>query len=336
MKKVLFFLLTLLIGLWIFYFIIRTVGLESMKYAFSIFLGAKGIAVFGLTFLMLVIGVWKWKLVLKTQGHKVSLKELLGFRFSSFSMLFFAPMLVLGGDIFRSYALKEKKDVPWEKAMGSVIIDRILEWTCNLMIVLSGVVFFILKVGIIPHKFKVILFGSLIILIMGAVFFYIRSFRKKSILRIFMRRTKQNHFLDIEQEVFKFFKPKKIAMWKCLAISFFRSLIAVLRCWLVIMFLGKGLAVFPAISILGFYFLALLIPIPAALGSHDALQAFAFSALGLGAGSGAAFATIIRGAELAAALIGLVLLFRLGVGLIRDIFFKKIDIFLGSITNSKE
>lgn len=336
MKKFLIFLIFLCVGIGIFFWITKTVGLEGIKTAFSVFSGFKGITIFLLTILMLLIGCWKWKLVLRSQGYNISLRELGSLIFAAFSVLFFAPMLIFGGDIFRTYALKEKKNIPWQKAMASVIIDRVLEWTCNLVIILAGVFFFIAKIGLLPQKIKIILFGSLVILIGGVVFFYFRSFRKESIVKLFMGRIRKNHFLDIEKEVFNFFKPKKIVMWKCFGINFLRSALAVLRSLLVILFLGKGLVLLPAISVLGFYFLATLIPIPAALGSHDALQAFAFNALGFGAETGTAFAMIIRGAELIAALIGTVFLFRLGIDLLKNVLFRKIDNFLNSVGNTKK
>lgn len=335
MKKFVIFLIALFIGLGIFFWVTKTIGLEGIKNAFLTLAGPKGIVIFGLTVLMLLVGAWKWKTVLKSQGFKISLKELWTSFWAASSIFFFTPILILAGDIFRTYILKERKNIVWEKAMASVIIDRILEWTFNILIILAGAIFFITKISPIPLKLEIILIGSLIILIGVAVFFYFKSFRKESIVSLFLGRISRNHFLDIEKEVFKFFKPKNKEMWKCFGINFLRGVTAILRCWLVLVFLGKGLAILPAISILGFYFLALLIPIPAALGSHDALQAFSFGALGLGADAGAAFAMIIRGAELIAALVGLIFLFRLGAGLIKNIIFRKIDSLINSVVGSK-
>ena len=81
----------------------------------------------------------------------------------------------------------------------------------------------------------------------------------------------------------------------------------------------------PVLSVLGFSYLAVMIPIPTALGSHEAIQTFAFGALGLGASAATAFTMIIRGAELIISLFGIIILFRLGVILIKNILFKKIN-----------
>ena len=99
------------------------------------------------------------------------------------------------------------------------------------------------------------------------------------------------------------------------------------RAWLLILFLGKSIGALPVLSVLGFTYLAVMIPIPTALGSHEAIQTFAFNSLGLGASTATAFTMIIRVAELFIALAGVIILFRLGVILIKDVLFKKINAF---------
>ena len=73
-----------------------------------------------------------------------------------------------------------------------------------------------------------------------------------------------------------------------------------------------------------------MIPIPAALGSHEAIQTFAFNSLGLGAATATAFTMIIRAAELIVALVGVIALFRLGILLIKNRVIKKLAKFFGN------
>jgi hypothetical protein len=74
---------------------------------------------------------------------------------------------------------------------------------------------------------------------------------------------------------------------------------------------------FGALSILGFSYLGTLIPIPANLGSYDAIQAFVFASLRMPSGMGTAFSMIIRGAEIVMCLIGAIALFRFGYKFVR-------------------
>ena len=81
----------------------------------------------------------------------------------------------------------------------------------------------------------------------------------------------------------------------------------------------------PVLSILGFNYLAVIIPIPTALGSHEAIQSFAFNAFGLGASAATAFTMIIRGAEVLVALLGALFLFKLGIEVIKNIIFERLE-----------
>ena len=99
------------------------------------------------------------------------------------------------------------------------------------------------------------------------------------------------------------------------------------RVWFLIIFLGKEISTLSALSILGFTYLAVMIPIPTALGSHEAIQTFAFGSLGLGASTATAFTMIVRGAELIIALTGVAILFQIGIILLKEALFKKLNNF---------
>ena len=126
----------------------------------------------------------------------------------------------------------------------------------------------------------------------------------------------------MEKEIFDYFKPREISMWKGLALSFLRGGIMLTRTWLLILFLTESIKFLPALSILGFSSLAVLIPIPASLGSHELIQIFAFNGFGLKTGTAAAFTMIIRGAELILASAGIIILFHAGLELLKNALFK--------------
>ena len=174
-----------------------------------------------------------------------------------------------------------------------------------------------------------IIFGGVFLFFAGGIgYFYLNTFRRKSMARFILKILGLKNFnqgsaiLETEKEIFNFFKPKKKSMWRGLGLSFLRAAAMYLRAWLLILFLGKSISALPALSILGFTYLAAMIPIPTALGSHEAIQIFAFNSLGLGFSMATAFTMIIRGAELIVALVGIVILYRLGIGLIRYTLFK--------------
>ena len=333
MKKVLLFFISLFVGIGLLVWIIRFVGWPQIKSAFLIFTGWHGVIIVLLTFLMLLVGAWKWKMILKNQGYALSNREIIAPYLTCFSMVYLFPMVILGGEIFRSYVLREKHGVPWGKAIASVVIDKILEATSFLIAILAGLTFFLLKIGLPPRNLAIILGGVLVLFIIGIGFFYFRTFKKQSIIKPlikFFNRSKlpNGDILEMEREIFKFFKIKKKVLWQGFGLAFLRVAVTWLRCWVLILFLGKSITVFPALSVLGFYYFAMLIPIPAALGSHEVVQVFAFNALGLGSSIAPAFTMIQRGSELIMAFIGIVIFFKLGLGLFQGLLLKKLTNFI--------
>jgi len=330
MKKFFLFLISLVVGFGLFIWIGRMVGWQEIKRAFLIFKGWQGIVILVLTLLMALVGNWKWKVILKGIGTKISFGELFKSYLAGFSLMYLLPMMVLGGEVFRGYVLKEKNQIPWAKGMASIVIDRILEWTANLTIVFFGILFFLLNIGLPPTKLEIIFGGVFFLFLAGIIFFYFKCFKRESITkaigRIFNHRL-DSQPLEAEKEIFKFFKPKGKVMWRGFGLSFLRAVIMFFRTWLLIIFLGKGISGLPALSILGFSYLAVMIPIPTALGSHEAIQTFAFKSLGLGLSTATAFTMIIRGAELLIALAGVIILFRLGIFLLKNTIFKKLNNF---------
>lgn len=331
MRKFILFLFSFFIGFGLFVWVGKTIGWQEVKNAFLVFTGWQGLVIFGLTLLTALIGTLKWQEILKGEGVSVSFKKLLGPYLAGFSLMFLIPIVLLGGEIFRGYVLKEKDSVVWSKGMASVIIDRILEWTANLTVILFGILLFLYNIGLPPKNLILVFGGVFLVFAAATAFFYFKVSKKESIVKFCLKMlglkilNEQNTFLEIEKVIFGFFRARKKSMWNAFSLSFLRAGVMWIRTWLLIMFLGKGIGWLPALSILGFSYLAVMIPIPTALGSHEAIQVFSFSSLGLAASSATAFTMIIRGAELILSLIGVVILFRLGSGLLKNALFKKID-----------
>jgi len=325
MRKFLLFLFSLLVGVGLFIWILESVGWQEIKNAFLVFTGWQGLAIFGLTLLTMFIGNWRWKEILKDSGINISFFNLFKIYLASFSIRFLAPIILVGAELFQGYALKARNSLPWSKAVASVVIDRALEWTATLVVIFFGILVFLLMIGLPPMKLVIIFGGVFLVFAGGIIYFYLKIFKRESMTKAFANIF--NHRLDsqpleIEKEIFNFFKLKKISMWKGFGLSFLRAAVMFFRAWLLILFLGKEIANLPVLSILGFSYLAIMIPIPAALGSHEAIQTFAFNSLGLGLPAAAAFTMILRGAELLVALVGAVILYRLGINLLKNTLYK--------------
>jgi uncharacterized protein (TIRG00374 family) len=236
--------------------------------------------------------------------------------------MFLAPVLVWGGEALRAYILKKRDNIPWSKGMASVIIDRILEWTANLVVIFFGGIVFIFLNGFPLNNLTWVILGAFFVLAAFLVYFFVKCYKRESIVSILF---KKKNLWNVEKEIFKFFKEDKLAVWKAVLLSFLRAAIMYARVWFLIAFLGKSIGALSALTILGFSYLAVMVPIPTALGTHEAIQSFAFNSMGLGISSAAAFTMIIRAADLMVSFIGIIFLFRFGIIMIKDKILNKID-----------
>lgn len=330
MNKVLFFLISLIIGVGLLVWTTNFIGWEKITLAFKFFSLKAGLIILSLTVLAVSIRAWRWKTILKSQGYNIPVLKILEYYLSGNAITFFMPMVIFGGEIFRGYDLKEKYDVPWSKSIASVVIDRILELTLYAVATVFGVIFFLLYTSAPSYKTGIIIFSTVFLISALIGFFYFKSFKRESVIRFFLKKFNARNMngadtaLEVEKEIFRYFCPNKKTMWRGFGLSLLVELALWARTFLLILFLGKHISVFLAISVVAFSSLALVAPIPAALGSHDAVQSFVFTTLGLGASTGAAFVLVIRGAELILALIGLFFFFRFGIQFLQSILLKKI------------
>ncbi len=338
MKKIFLFLISLIVGIILFVWIGKTVDWQEIETVFLLFTGWHGIVIFILTFLIMLFGAWRWQETLKAQNVKVSLFEIFKAFLAGFSVMFLAPVFLWAGEVLRGYVLRKKNKVSWTQVMTSVFIDRVLEWTVNLLVIVLGSLYFLYKIGL-PSKNLLIIFGGVFLFFFIVIsYFYFKVSKKESIVRFifkisgFKNFDQRNFLLEAEKEVFDFFRWENKKLQKTFILSFLRAGAMFLRTWVLVIFLGKNIGLLSSLSILGFTYLAAMIPIPAALGSHEAIQSFAFISLGLNVSAATVFTMIIRAAELLFALAGLVIVLKTGVVFIKNLFFKKIEK-LGNVIN---
>lgn len=326
MRKILALIFSLIIGVALFFLVIKSIGWQGIKAGLLSFSVEKGLCILFLTFLIMVAGSWKWQEILKNKEVDLPFGKLLGFYLAGFSVMFLAPVLVWIGEIFRSYMVKKRTVLSWSQAVSSVIIDRVLEWTTNLIVIFLGGAFFLSKMGL-PPKNLIIIFGGALLVLIGALFiFYFKTLKRESIAKTFGRVFNgdlDKKPLETEREVFIFFRRKNKAMWRGFLISFLRAGIMAVRTWFLISFLGKSISGFSSVSVLGFSYLAMMVPIPTALGIHEAIQVFVFQSLDLGSSVATAFTMVVRGAETIFAILGLGIFLKFGMNSLKEFIFRK-------------
>jgi len=326
-KQKLLLIASFLLGLIIFLWLGKIIGWSEIGNAFIVFTGWQGLVIIALSFLIAIIGNWRWREILKDAGINIPFYQLFKIYLGGYAMMYLFPILVWGGEAFRVYGLGKEKNLSWKKTFASVIIERILEWTANIIIIFLGLGFFLYKVYL-PPKELVMVFGvALVFFISVLSYFYIKALGKKSIVREIVRNffkkevSDSNGMIAVENDVFNFFQLNNSSFKKGVALSILRALVMQARGWILILFLGSWIGFFPSLSILGFTYLSSMIPIPTSLGSHEAVQFYAFTSLGLMASMATAFTMIIRAGEIIVSSVGLIFLIKTGFNLLGGKFF---------------
>lgn len=324
-KSLFLFLLSLFLGFLLFLWIGKIVGWKAIGKSFLVFTGWQGLVIFSFTFLRALVGNWRWKVILEGEEVKSSFFELLPIYLSVFAIILLAPALLFLGEISQAWALRRKKKISFQRALSSVIIARILEWTANLTIVIIALfVFFYLLGGAVERIVLPVLFFLIFPLFFFLLFFYLKATKGESFVKFFLKFFRHNlnkEPLETEKEIFRFFSSKERAKWILgIFLSFLRTFLMYCRDWFLILFLGGTTSFLKVIPVLGFSYLAAIFPIPTALGVHEALQTFAFGSLNLGVVRATAFTTIIRASELLLALFGLFFIIKSGFSSLGKIF----------------
>lgn len=329
MKKFLLVFISFLVGMGLLVLVLKIVGFQEIKKSLELFRFWQLLAILAMSFAMVIFGIWRWLEILKGQGvARISFKNLISPYLAGYSIMLLAPLIIWGSELLRVYAVKEKNSIPWKTGFASVIIERILEWTASFFVVILGMTIFMAKIYGFSER-ELIFFAVFFIIILVIVYFYFRIFKKNSFVKLFGRLLglelikENNTLLEVEKEIFVFFSASNKKMWSALTANILKTLAMLIRTWLLIFFLGGHIGLLSGISVLGFNDLALLAPIPASLGSHEALQTFAFGALGLERSGATAYAIIIRTTEVLIALLGLAVLFRFYINFLRKILTKK-------------
>jgi len=315
-KNFLIFLMFVFSGTLI-YFVYKRIGVREVWEKLSSF-SLEGIfVILGIMGISHLIGIFRWQTILKNGKAKINFKNLVSSWFLSFSVTFFIPFILGAAETTRAYSLKRKeKKVSLKKSFSSVLIDKILEGTTSFLMIFLGVVFLILYS--LSVSIEVWIFFLLFLIPIGAIiYFYVRAFKSQSMAKIVEKPLKKilNHrvknVLEIEKEIFKFFELKNKKLRKSIGLALLRQLIDFLACFSILFFMGIKLTLPQAIAIIGFIYISYyLIPIPAAFGVLEIIQALVFTQIGFNPQAGVAFVLLFRSFNFVFAMLGVAFGFR--------------------------
>ena len=267
---------------------------------------------------IMVVLTWRWDLILRSRNIKVPFKKLLIYRIIGTSINFLTPGPRVGGEPTQASLLTKHK-VDFTEGLSTIMIDKIIDTTTSGLLFIIGVVLVGLKYTFPRNTELALTLGGVVFLAIVTLFYYRMLTSQHFFLKIFhffrLDKIKNKFWKKLEKSIEKieltmidFYKMNKKAFVVSLLISIFTWVLMFFEYKFATMLLGLDIGAVEIFFIVTFIGLAILFPIPMAVGVLEAGQVSAFALIRLNASAGVALAFLVRMKDIIWALIGLVLL----------------------------
>ncbi|MGV8141015.1 MAG: lysylphosphatidylglycerol synthase transmembrane domain-containing protein [Candidatus Woesearchaeota archaeon] len=261
---------------------------------------------------------WRWDTILRSRGHKVPFHKLYIYRMIGASINFFTPGPRVGGAPTQASMLG-KHGVQFTEGLSTIMIDKIIDiTTCGLLFIIG--VFLVGLRYALPHDAGVLLTIGAIVFLTLVILFYNQMLNDKHFfLHIFrflrLDRTKNKSLKKIEDKIeemelimIQFYKHDKKTFMASIGISLLSWVAMFIEYKLATTLLGLNLGMIELFFIITFVGLAVLFPVPMAVGVLEAGQISAFSMINLAGSAGVALAFLVRMKDFFFGVIGIILL----------------------------
>ena len=267
---------------------------------------------------MFTAQTWRWDTILRSRGHKIPFYKLYIYRLIGAAINFFTPGPRVGGEPTQA-SLIESYNVEFTEGLSTIMIDKIIDaTTCGLLFIVGAVI--VSFQYTIPESAKIYMaIGGLLFLSITIIFYYRMLTYRHFFLKIFhfLRLDKiknptikkiEEGIIRIETIMMQFYKHDKLTFLLSLLITLISWVVMFVEYKLATTLLGLNLGFVQLFFVIAFVGIAVLFPIPMAVGVLEASQIFAFSIIGVAGPASVALAFLIRLKDLFFGIIGLILL----------------------------
>lgn len=270
--------------------------------------------------LLLLNGRW-WAL-LRGLGHSVPFLTLAMHRLAAFGVSYFTPGPHFGGEPAQVLLVERRHGVPRATAVTAVTLDKSLELLINFAFLTAGVLVVLenrLLRGL-DGDGAVILAVTLLALpvgLLGLIWRGKRPFSRPLGLLLRWRRLAvrpewrqqvvrlHRGAQQSERQAERLFRESPDALWLALLFSVLSWLAMLLEFGLLVFFLGIALSPLQIVALLVAARVAILLPLPAGVGTLEASQVLALNAMGFNGAVGLGVSLIIRARDVGLGLVGL-------------------------------
>ncbi|MDD5039869.1 MAG: lysylphosphatidylglycerol synthase transmembrane domain-containing protein [Patescibacteria group bacterium] len=335
MKKIIFFILSAILGIVLFIAVIAKVGISNIWDAFTYFSFAKWLVIVVLYAISFYVTMYRWQLVLQSQGFRVTMAKLFPSKIIGYTVDYLTPSPNVGGEAIRAYVLRKDANVRFSQGLASVVIDKMLDFSFGLPFLLFSIVYILIKFDLSIKIIAVLLFISLLFIFLMALFYY-KTLQQKDFFGAILRFLQLHRLSFIskvmdkiakfEQIIIDVFRKDRRMMYKGLFLSSIGGICTLTAMWLILVFMGLKASLLDVILITTLNIVTFLLPIPGSFGGTEAGQAVIFSMLGFPPEQGVVYTLIFRSIDLVKVTIGLLFLSHFGLKIGPMIFNQKASI----------
>lgn len=268
----------------------------------------------------------RWWLLLAAQGYRINYPLLMAYRLATFAVSYFTPGPHFGGEPLQVYLVTARHQVPVAVSVAAVVVDKVLEMTANFTFLTLGVLF-VVQAQALPGVGEAQLLATSIVLLLLPLSLLVALFldrRPVSALLAWLegpwrwlarRQGRQATPLaattfartvrQSEDQSIDLCRHHPVTLALAVGASALSWAAIVGEFWLMTTVLGLDLTLPEAVAALLAARVAILLPLPAAVGALEASQALAMQLLGKSPAAGVSLSVLIRGRDVLLGVVGL-------------------------------
>jgi uncharacterized protein (TIRG00374 family) len=306
-------------GLVIFIFLINEFGVENILSNIKK-TGWWLLPIIALWFFVYLLNAVAWRSILKIHRDKITFGEIFSISISGFAINYITPVVNLGGEPYKVFALKEKLGT--HTAVSSVVLYSMLHFLSSFVFWIIAIILVLFSISL-TSEMRIILGTAFIVALSGIWFFYSRH--KKgifgSVSKIIPRlpftkklaeklRLKTESLNIIDNQIVDFYSNSKPDFYASLFFEVAARFLASIEFIFILLAIGIEITFLEAIYINAFSSLLLNIFffVPLGLGIREGSLFFIMSILKFSSGIGIYIGLVNRIRELFWILVGLLLI----------------------------
>jgi glycosyltransferase 2 family protein len=258
----------------------------------------------------------RWWVIVRAENPSIPFLPLIRYRLAVFGLSYFTPGPQVGGEPLQIYYLKQNHGLTFARATSAVIMDKLLEFLANFILIGVGLTAAI-RVGMVPGSGTQAL-GSLVPMvailvwpIIHLILLYQGRYPISSVLRAAAPLIGTPAWVRLiivsERMAASFTRRKLTALLTALFFSIAAWTGMALEYFLMADYLNAYLSFEQILAALTAALLAFLMPLPGGLGALEASQVYALTSLGFAPALGISLSLIMRARDILNGGLGLLL-----------------------------